>query len=147
MIMLNPDRSPHLPARVDLRRRPNLSLSQWLLTIAPYLDHEEQALIEAIFGVGATLSTVARLTGRSRHAVGRRLRHITQRATDPRFAWTVACLPEWPELRAHVARQVIIQGRTIRDAADHLNVTQHAVRNEMATINALFRSQQEGGAK
>ena len=142
MIMINPDQPANLPRRVDLRRRPHLGLSEWMLSVATHFHPEDRILLEAIFREGATVGTVAALRGVSRYTISRRVRQLTRRATDERFVWAAGCLTEWPALRAEVARACILRGIPLRDAATQLMVSQHTVRNELAVINALFRESQ-----
>lgn len=139
MIMINPDQPANLPPSVDLRRRPNLNVAHWLVFVAAHLDDEDRALIEAVFRDGITLRTIARLRGVSRYAIGRRIRQLTARLTDPRFIQAVNCLPEWPRRRADLARLCILRGHTVREAAELLGITEHVARSEFAIVNTLIR--------
>lgn len=101
-----------------------------------------------------TPQVAGRIESRAR-TLRKRLRGITSRLVSPKFEFVASFLepadqakrrllglPCWPPLRRRVGQECVIRGRSMRQAAALLGVSLHAVRRELAAINALFEARQ-----
>jgi len=129
---------PTPPATVDLRRR---DTREWAETIASRAEHllpEDRALVRAVFGDGMDAKRVARLQGEPSRTVRRRVRSLAARVLSPEFEFVLARRDAWPRTRRLVATACVVQGRTLREAASHLQMSLHAVRRQMDAVRALM---------
>jgi len=126
-----------LPAPAsDLRRRRTRELAE-VLVRSRWALPDDRALIEAIYRDNLTAAHIASLRDESPRAVRRRVRAVAAQLLSPRFTVVLHERERWPARRRRVATACVLQGRTLREAARHLNLTLHTVRTEMAVINAV----------
>ena len=123
---------------LDLRRRQPRPVVETVLTLSVHLPTGERALVEAVFAEGRAITDLARCAGLRPREMCRRLRRALVRRIDPRFAVVAAMARTWAPRRRLVGTLHILHGRTIRDSARRLGLTQHAVRRELGAIDALF---------
>jgi len=110
-----------------------ISRSEWLLP-------EDRALVCAVYRDNMTAREVAELRGTSARAVRRRLRALAQRLMSPRYEFVAQRRASWSPTRARVAAACVLQGRTLRGAAEHLKVSLHTVRRHMDAVAAQLEA-------
>lgn len=131
--------APDLSHIVDLRRQDHRRFAEFLVNRAALLLPTDKALILAVYRDNLAASDVAALLGspHTPRSVRRRLRALLVRMLSRRFDYVLQASDDWPRTRKLVARCCILQGRTLRNTADHLRISLHTVRREMAIIDAL----------
>lgn len=122
---------------LDLRRRHSRELAERLVELAAHTNPEDRALIEAVYRDGVTAARLATLSGRTPRAVRQRIRTIVTRLLSPRFAYVLAHGDAWPTRRRRIADACVLKGLSIREAAEALGLSVHAVRRQLDLINAL----------
>jgi len=120
----------------DLRRRVPRDLAELLVARAEHLLPEDQALITAVYQDNLTAAQVAQLKGCPARTIRRRLRVLIQRLLSPRYQFVASRLDRWPPTRKRVARACVLQGHTLRAAAESLGVSLHTVRRHMDAVAA-----------
>jgi DNA-directed RNA polymerase specialized sigma24 family protein len=120
----------------DLRRRIPRDLADILVLRASHLLPEDRALISAVYQDNLSAIQVAELLNVSPRAIRRRIRVLVQRLLSPRFEFVTRRSRHWGPTRRKVARACVLEGRTLRDAADTLGLTLHTVRRHMDAIAA-----------
>ena len=123
--------------RLDLRRRPDSRLNDTLLDRAVWLDPADRTLVELVFREGRTLREIAALLDERPRAVQRRLRRLAERLLDPLTAFVAVHAPGWPATRQRVAVACVIEGRSMREAAQRLDLSLHTVRRHLAVVREL----------
>lgn len=123
--------------RLDLRRRPDTRLHDTLLERAPWLAPGDRTLIELVFREGRTLREIASLLDQPPPAIRRRLRRIATRLLDPLTAYVAAHADTWPPTRRRIAVACVLQGLSMREAAQRLGLSLHTVRRHMAAVREL----------
>ena len=106
-----------------------MTRSEWLLA-------EDRALIRALYRENMTAAQVAELRGTSARAVRRRAHTLVQRLLSPRYEFVARRREKWGPTRARVAVACVLQGRTLRGAAEHLKLSLHTVRRHMDAVAA-----------
>ena len=138
----NPFRGPYdFHTTMDLRRRMPRDVADLLVTRAEWLLAEDRALICAVYRDNMTARQVAELRGTSARAVRRRLRALVQRLLSPRYEFVAQRREKWAPTRARVAVACVLQGRTLRGAAEHLKLSLHTVRRHMDAVAAQLEAQ------
>lgn len=120
----------------DLRRRAPRELAELLVTRSEWLLAEDRALIRALYRENMTAAQVADLRGTSARAVRRRAHTLVQRLLSPRYEFVARRREKWGPMRARVAVACVLQGRTLRGAAEHLKLSLHTVRRHMDAVAA-----------
>lgn len=120
----------------DLRRRAPRELADLLARRSEWLLPEDRALIQALYVENLTARHVAQLRGTSPRSVRRRVHAIVQRLLSPRYEFVARRLERWSPTRARVARACVLEGQTLRAAAERLNVSLHTVRRHMDAVAA-----------
>lgn len=123
---------------IDLRRREFRDLKETISRRAEFALPEDRALVFAAYREGLSAPEIARLRKQSVYAVRRRLRQVAANLLSPQFAFVMRERKNWPARRRRIATACILQGRSFRETSRHLKVTMHAVRTEIAVLNALF---------
>lgn len=121
----------------DLRRRRSRLYSERLVERAAWLMPDDRAIIQAMFRDNLTASEVAALRGEPVRQLRRRVRSLVTRMGSSRFEYVVRQRESWPTMRRRVATAVVLQGRSLREAAEHLQMSFHCVRKEMQVVSAL----------
>jgi len=122
----------------DLRRKRRRAVAEELIERSELLLPEDHALIRAVYSEGRTAVEIARLQGVSARAVRARLRRLIARLASREFVVVARESRGWPPMRRRVASAVILQGRTLREAADELRLSLYAVRRHMEHIRVLL---------
>lgn len=135
-------RGPRVPlleyaALADLRRKRSREQLDRLIDLAAWLEPDDRAVVLAVFRDNLTAVEVARLRHEPVRLVRRRLHHLVRRLGSVPFEFVARERERWPTVRRRVATAVVLQGRSHREAARHLQLPHHAVRSEMQIVQAL----------
>ena len=124
-------------------------LAELVVHRSEFLLPQDRALVTTVYRDGLRASDAARLLGppRTPDSVRRRLRTLISRMLSPGFETVLRSGKQWPPPRRRIAEACVLEGRTRRDAAEHLGLTLHRVRTEMAVINALVNDNAEQSAR
>lgn len=132
------DRAPS----ADLRRRRVREVAEAIVDAAAWCTPEDRAILIAIYRENLSASEVASMRNQQPRALRRRLKRLVKRTLSPRFEFVVLHRASWPHPMRRVATAHVLQGRTLRDTASHLNLSLHIVRRQADRINALFEAAQ-----
>ena len=112
-----------------------------LVALASRLAPADRELVLRIVGEGRSCAQAATMLGISERSVQRRVCRLIERLRAPQFAYAAHQIEHggWDRPTREVARQCVLFGRTVRDAAHELGMTQHAVRARRAAILAMAR--------
>ena len=124
----------------DLRRRRTRELAEIVVDHASELMPDDRAVIQAIYRDGLTARDVAELRHEPARRVRGRVRRLVGRVLSDRFLFALRFRDQWPTRRRRVAKACVLEGRSMREGADHLRMSLHEVRREMVVINALYAS-------
>ncbi|MGP1345105.1 MAG: hypothetical protein ACTS3F_00370 [Phycisphaerales bacterium] len=130
------DAAQALPA-ADLRRREPRDQAEAILALARFVHPRDRALLTAIYEQGHCAAHLAALTHQDPRTIRRRIRHLLTRFRSPLFAFVATHLRQWPPARQRIAVLCILQGLTIRAAAERTGFTMHAVRRHLDQIKLL----------
>jgi len=125
----------------DLRERMDRDVGEVLVGRARWLLAGDRELIEFYFGQGIAAVEIARLQGKPVRSVRRRLKRFATRLASEPFAGVLRQREAWPKRRRNVATAVIVEGKTLGNAAKTLGLTLHQIRREMAVIEHLVGRQ------
>lgn len=118
------------------RRSGRRAVLERLLEWADHLAPAERSLVRCAYDWGVSSREISLLTGQTPRVIRRRLRTLLQRVNASPFQTTARLLPTLPDDRRNVARLVILQGLTQRQAATQLGISIHRVRRELLAIEA-----------
>jgi len=121
----------------DLRRKRSRRLVEMIQEGSQHLPEPEKNLLVAIFEHGDPISKVAREAAADPRKLGRQVRRITQRVLDPRFRFVADHQSKWRPTRRKVACACVIEGLSIREAAEKLSLSAYTVRKHKEVIDAL----------
>ncbi|MDX2131858.1 MAG: hypothetical protein SFY69_07390 [Planctomycetota bacterium] len=126
----------------DRRAAERARLADAARLAAGYLEPRDRAILEGVYVHGHTCADLARLMGEPRQArtLRRRLRRLTALVVAPEFGFVLRQQSAWPTSRRAVARAIFLRGRSVREAAAELGITQHAVRRQRDAVLALVES-------
>jgi len=125
------DTIPAGAAKRRVRRRRDI---EYLLGLAEYLATDDRLFVRHIFDSGIPASHIARIAGQTPRTMQKRLERIVDRLNDPLFRFVVGH-GDLPGRTTHeVARLVVCEGLSMRQAADHLGLTLHQVRQHMHAV-------------
>jgi transposase len=113
-----------------------------LLMRADHLVQEERALIRALYMDGRSSREVAELIGADPRSVRRRARRIAMRVLSPEFTFVLRQREQWGPTRRRIATVVVLQGKSMRQAAAMLELSLHTVRHHFHAVAALFEAAQ-----
>jgi hypothetical protein len=136
----------------DLRRKRRRAFADRLLALAEHLPTHDRTLIEASYRDALRVVELAALVGGREpgeaqvRAMRRRIRVLVRRLLDPRFEFVVHALANtegiprapWSPLRARVAREFYLQGRTMRAIAAETRESFYSIRRHRDAVEALF---------
>lgn len=125
-------------AKIDLRHRAFRERAEDQVALAEWLHPAERALIESVFDRGMTVSRLALMSGDDPRLLQRRLRRLLRRMNSREFREVIRRADAWPVTRRRVARACILQGQTLRRAAEQLRLSVHTVREQIAIIRAVI---------
>ena len=125
-------------ASEPLRRLRQRDAAELLVDLAVHLAEPDRALIEHVYRHGRPLTEAAPLARQSPRTLQRRLSRTVRRMLDPRFR-QLAYQPELlPDPLRHPARQWVLEGRSLREAARLSAASVHRVRQDRTAIDAIF---------
>ncbi len=149
----SPDPLPTPPGDpADLRRKRRRAFADRLLALSVYLPDHDRILIEATYRdalrvVELAALTHARLPTQAHiRAMRRRIRMLVRRLLDPRFEFVLRALDDsdgiprvpWSPLRARVAREFYLHGRTMRAISADTRESFYSIRRHRDAVEALF---------
>lgn len=109
-----------------------------ILDLSRHLQPTETALIHAVYQRGMSARALATAADVSARTLQRRVKRLLDRMASARFRFVLAPHPGWSVERMAVARAIILEGRTQRDAATALDISTHAVRAHLLAITTEF---------
>lgn len=122
----------------DLRRRRTRELAEIVVDHAQELRTEDRAVVMAIYRDGMTAQDVAELRREPARRIRQRVRRLVSRLLSDRFLFVLRERDGWPPRRQRVARACVLEGRSMRAAAEHLRMSLHGVRREMQVVDAMY---------
>lgn len=124
----------------DFRKAPLRTLVEALEDASRHLQPEQRELVRALCCQGVPAHRLAALRARSEspRSLRRRVKTLARRALSPHFQFVLARRDHWPPERRLVATLCVLEGRTMKDAADRASLTLHAVRAHMHAVRALM---------
>lgn len=131
-------RAAALECAADFRRATPQLVAELLLRRADLLAPDDAAILDACFNRGLNVAQVARLRDVPVTTMRRRLRRLIFRVVSPFFDFVLRTSDHWPLTRRRVARAVVLEGRSLREAADALDLPVHAVRHHADAVRAAF---------
>jgi hypothetical protein len=108
-----------------------------LLVLASHLPLPDQALLHTLLREGLPVRSVAKLRSTTSRAVRRRAHVLVTRLRDPVFAVVIALGAGWPPRRRRIAHMSMVEGASSRAVCEHLEVSMHTVRRELAEVRAI----------
>ncbi len=108
-----------------------------LLALAEHLPTDERLLIEQVYRHGLSIAQLAQLAGERPRRLQRRVAQILRRMRDPLFRFVAGRGELLPRDVRPTARLVVLEGRSLRDAARRRASSLHYVRQHMRTIRTL----------
>ena len=135
----------------DLRRRRRRETVELILNRSAYLPDRDRLLIEGVFGEGHSVTELSALTGEAPRTLRRRVRRIVQRMVGvgqvgagrgggDKFLFVVRHMDNWAPTRRRVAEVCVLEGLSLRQAADRLGLSLYAVRRHHEAINAQLEA-------
>jgi DNA-directed RNA polymerase specialized sigma24 family protein len=125
---------------VDLRRRAAREHAQRLLNLASDLDPKDQVVLRSVLVEGRTileLASIARVNTKTMH---KRVRRLLDRLSHPMTSFIVSHRDHWPRDRRAAATLVLIEGVSLREAAERLDMTLHSLRRHIDRVHAMFEA-------
>jgi transposase-like protein len=109
------------PAELDLYRAPVHRDTVDLLTRqADLLTGVDRTLLMTYIQAGCSFHQLGRLTGTNRSSVGRRIRRIIRRLSDPTYTLCLECRSRFSDLEMAVIRDHLIRGHPLTQVCrDH----------------------------
>ncbi|CAG0981021.1 hypothetical protein PHYC_01766 [Phycisphaerales bacterium] len=101
------------------------------------LSLADHSLVKSVYLEGRTPMDLARRLRCSHHAVRLRVRRLIHRLASRRYQFVLRNHPAWSHARREVAAACFLRGLSVRQAAEELKLTQHAVRRHRAAVEAL----------
>ena len=136
-----------LEAVGDLRKKRARRLVEAICEGARYLPDDQKALMSDIFERGEPIARVATRRAQCPRGLSRRVHRIAARVLDPRFRYVAEHQSHWRPTRRQVASACIIEGLSIREAAQKLQLSQYTVRKHKEAIDALCEEVTRPGAR
>lgn len=118
--------------RLDQRRE-----SDRLVDLATALAPPDRTLIEAIYRDGRTVRDLARLMGLPRRTLQARVEALMRRLNDPLYQFVATKGELLPRDCRCVARRVVCEGQSQREAARATRLSLHAVRKILTTTKGF----------
>jgi len=130
--------SPRLAAQPDARRRlERRRESDRLVELAAALAPPDRTLVEAVYRDGRSIGDLARLMKLPRRTLHSRVDALLRRLNDPLFQFVATKGELLPKPCQAVARRVICEGQSQREAARSSRLTLHAVRKILTTTKGF----------
>jgi hypothetical protein len=121
-----------------LRRTARRDIAAAIARASDYLRPSERALAKAFFEDGRSATEIARLAAVEPRSIRRRVQRLAARVTSDRFVFTLRHLATINKTRRRVAAACILNGLSLRQAADELGLPIHIVRDHVLAVNAML---------
>lgn len=118
-------------------RDPRRGHNQEVVQRAEWLEESDAALVRATYRDGHAAAAVARIMQQDERGLQRRLRKLIARLVSAEFSVVIQHWGNWNSTRRAVARACVLHGRSIRVAAEQLNLSLHTVRRHREAILAM----------
>lgn len=133
--------APRKPARTA-RSRPTLrnaarSDVDRTLRLAEHLPDHDKAIIRLIYEAGRPIREVGAVMNLAPRKVRERVRRILRRINSDLFRFVLRSRANWSDELRHVARLIVIEGRSNRAATDGTGLSLYTVRQAMTKIRFL----------
>lgn len=130
-------KTQYVPLRSTQGSRLRRAWVERILDLARHLDEPDRLLIEQVYRHGRPIAELARLTGTNMRTLQRRVAHLILRMRRRDYQF-VACQPELlPKHVRRVAQHVILEGKSLREAAEKTNLSLHQVRDYRLVAQTL----------
>jgi len=124
---------------VDAKPLSKRDLNEELLGRAKWLDPKDRALVTQVVERDVPARDAARLMGRSTRSIQRRVAHLIKRLTDPEVVIVLRERRRWPRPLGHIALDIWVRGRTLRDTCRRHDMTLHELRMAVQQIRGRVR--------
>lgn len=124
----------------DLRRHRPADLARTIAERAEWCLPDDRALVQAMYQQGLSAAQIAQLRDAPVQLVRRRIKSVVRRVLSPRYLFVLRHRDAWSPSRRRVATACVLQGRTLRQTARHLQVSLYTVRRQMDAVSALFEA-------
>jgi DNA-directed RNA polymerase specialized sigma24 family protein len=131
---------------LDLRRKRDSGFSDRMVRRACWLEADDRELVLAMFERGHSAKAIGSMLGQPARVVRKRLRLLVARLSDPRVAYVVAHHNTWGRSRKLVARELFLNGHSMREVSQMLNLSLHTVRKHRNAIEAMTQASQTSQA-
>lgn len=150
----------------DLRRRRRKELIERILDRTPWLPAGDRMLVEAVYRDERTVAELAPMLNTKPRTLRRRVQRLVRRMLSPEFMFVVGRFIEgaqrrrvasaqqlgsagprgraWNRATNKVAEEVVLNGRSLRETAQTLHLSLHAVRRYRDGVRMLFE-ERDGG--
>lgn len=125
---------------IDLRRGRSRDLIRSVADRAKHLPPKEQALLNEVYAQGKTVTDIAKSTGETPSYLRRKVRKLTARVLDPRYRYVTEQRSTWRPTRRQVAEACVIEGLSIKEASDRLQLSQYVVRKHREAIETMYEA-------
>jgi DNA-directed RNA polymerase specialized sigma24 family protein len=105
----------------------------------------DRTLVRWAYGDGKTITELAVVHRVSPRAMSRRLSRLVERCESVEFKFVIARIGAWEGPMKAVAQACVIEGRSVRAAAAHLNMSIHTVRALRTAVLAMASGAQQVG--
>ncbi|MCC7145143.1 MAG: hypothetical protein IT443_01720 [Phycisphaeraceae bacterium] len=108
-----------------------------VLALAEHLPAEERMLMDQLFRYGLSFRQVAKLTGQKKWQVHREAEVLLRHMRSPLFRFVAGRRDLFSKKTQRVADVVVLQRRSLRQAAADTGLSLHAVRLRLRELHAL----------
>lgn len=127
-------------AKLTDKRTSGRQLAEQVLIRSAYLDPADRALLQQVLDKQVRCADVAVVAGRSTRTVQRRVAAMIRRLTDPAVVHILRHHRRWDPITAEVALAVCVRRWTLRQTADHLDLSLHQVRQHIERVKTLVET-------
>jgi hypothetical protein len=110
------------------------------LAAAEHLRESEASLLRAVFERGQPVRELAAVAGVTPRSIRRRVAGILRRVTRAEFVFVVHHRRGWTPRTARLASLVVLQGRTVAQAAREVGCTYHTARKVIQGVRLMAES-------
>ena len=124
-------------AKLTDKRTAGRELAEQILIRSAHLDPADRALLQQVLDKQVRCADVAAVAGRSTRTVQRRVAAMIRRLTDPAVVYILRHHRRWDPVTAQVALAVRVRHWTLRQTAQHLDLSLHQVRQHIERVKTL----------
>ena len=110
-----------------------------MLSRAEHLPDADRVLIEQFLGQGYSISQLARFSGTPVRQMHRRVHSVIKRLQNKDFIAISTQFELLPKESRPTARMVVLNGMSMRRAAEAMGLSLHQVRKHMDMVHATVR--------